>query len=58
VNLNLPISILSGGEGLPGTGLVNTLVATVQAVLADPVGTVVAVLSDPVGAVTGLLASL
>ena len=39
-------------------GIVEKLLSTVQATLADPVGTLMAVLKDPIGSVTGLVSSL
>ena len=39
-------------------GIVEKLLSTVQATLADPIGTLMAVLKDPIGSVTGLVSSL
>jgi hypothetical protein len=54
-----PLGLLGGLGSLPlPLGIVNKLLSTVQATLADPFGTVAAVLKDPVGSITGLLSSL
>jgi hypothetical protein len=56
VSAATPVGIL---PALPlPLGIVEKLLSTVQATLADPVGTLMAVLKDPIGSVTGLVSSL
>jgi hypothetical protein len=56
-NTNLPVEVADAKLPL-GLGIVQKVLETVRATLADPVGTIMAVLSDPFGSIAGLLKSL